>query len=245
MFDGYSFDLNAEHAARSYERMRNMFERVFRRVELDTVSVSADSGEIGGSRSEMFLAAAASGEDSFLTEGGSAREALAGEAGARSAIEVGHIFMLGERYTAPLEVVVAGPDGVERPLHGGCYGIGISRLIPTLIEQHHDERGIIWPRDVAPFDVVVLSAAAGGIALSESAALAGALEALGLDVLLDTRPLSAGVKFRDAALIGIPRTLIVGRGAERGEVELEHRERAGHETVVWRETDLGALLARR
>lgn len=242
MLDAYSFDLDADTSTRSYERMRAAFARGFERLGLDTVTVFADSGQIGGSFSEMFLAPASSGEDGYVLEQARAREAKPGDRDVRSAFEVGHVFQLGERYSLPLGALIAGADGVERPLFGGCYGIGVSRLIPALIEQHHDERGIVWPRAVAPFDAVILALGDSEQVLAEAGALERALREAGFDVLVDARPVSAGVKFNDAALIGIPTRLIVGRGAGEGRIELERRERAERLEITWREARLASLL---
>lgn len=141
----------------------------------------------------------------------------------RRGIEVAHIFQLGRRFTDAFGVDALGPDG--RPIRAtmGCYGIGISRLVATIAEQHHDERGLAWPAGVAPCDVHVVPA--GGTAqVDTAAALAGELSAAGWRVLLDDRPgVSAGVRFTDAELIGMPRTVVVGRRLAEGYVELRER----------------------
>ncbi len=139
-------------------------------------------------------------------------------------IEVGHIFQLGRKYSQALEATFTNEQGVEEPLWMGCYGIGVSRLAQAAVEQHHDADGIIWPAAIAPFTVIVVIANVQEptqVALAEQ--LYGELQAAGHDVLLDDRPERAGVKFKDADLIGIPWRVVVGRGASTGQVELVRR----------------------
>jgi prolyl-tRNA synthetase len=139
----------------------------------------------------------------------------------RTAIEVGHIFKLGTKYSASLEATFLDEDGKERPLVMGSYGIGPGRVMAAAVEQNHDEHGIVWPASVAPYDVHVV-ALAGAEARGEEAAQV--LAAGGLDVLLDDRDLRAGEKFADADLIGIPRRVTVGRKTlEDGRVDIRER----------------------
>jgi prolyl-tRNA synthetase len=139
-------------------------------------------------------------------------------------IEVGHIFQLGRKYSQALDARFTGEDGNEEPLWMGCYGIGVSRLAQAAVEQHHDADGIRWPLAIAPFAVIVVIA---NVQEPEQVTLAeglyGDLRAAGLDTLLDDRPERAGVKFKDADLIGIPWRVVVGRGAAAGRVELIRR----------------------
>ncbi len=140
-------------------------------------------------------------------------------------IEVGHIFYFGTKYSAPMKALVAGPDGVERPVHMGSYGIGPSRLVGAVIEAFHDEAGIKWPEPVAPFRVMILNlkqgAAETGAACEK---LYAALAAKGIEALyhdLDERP---GAKFATADLIGIPWQILVGpRSLAEGKVEVKRR----------------------
>ena len=139
-------------------------------------------------------------------------------------IEVGHIFQLGRKYSEALEARFTTEAGSEEALWMGCYGIGVSRLAQAAVEQHHDADGIRWPVSIAPFEVIVVIASAQDpqqVALAEQ--LHDELEAAGVDVLLDDRDERAGVKFKDADLIGIPWRLVVGRGAAAGLVELVER----------------------
>jgi prolyl-tRNA synthetase len=139
-------------------------------------------------------------------------------------IEVGHIFQLGRKYSEALEARFTREDGSEEPLWMGCYGIGVSRLAQAAVEQHHDADGIRWPVAIAPYTVIIVIAGSQDpvqVALAER--LYGQLLAAGVDVLLDDRPERAGVKFKDADLIGIPWRLVVGRAAGEGRVELVDR----------------------
>jgi len=148
-------------------------------------------------------------------------------------IEVGHIFYFGTKYSAPMNAVVAGPDGAERPVHMGSYGIGPSRLVAAIIEACHDDAGIVWPEAVAPFRVVILNLKQGGGATDAACEeLYGRLSAKGVEVLyhdLDERP---GAKFAAADLIGIPWQVLVGpRGLAEGKIELKRRSDGTRELV--------------
>ncbi|WP_435206150.1 proline--tRNA ligase [Micromonospora sp. bgisy143] len=161
-----------------------------------------------------------------------------GELTIRRGIEIGHIFQLGRRYTDAFAVDVLGATGKPVRPTMGCYGIGISRAVAAVAEQHHDERGLRWPAAVAPCDVHLVVAGKGP-QLDAALDLGGRLAAAGLRVLVDDRThVSAGVKFTDAELIGIPRAVVVGRRLADGYVEL--RERAGDRRV---ELPVDAVLA--
>ena len=140
-------------------------------------------------------------------------------------IEVGQIFYFGTKYSVPMNAVVSGPDGVERPIHGGSYGVGVSRLVAAIIEAFHDNAGIKWPEAVAPFKVVILNLKQGDAATDGmSEHLYRDLTAKGVEVLyndLDERP---GSKFASADLIGIPWQILVGpKGLAEGKVEVKRR----------------------
>jgi prolyl-tRNA synthetase len=144
-------------------------------------------------------------------------------------IEVGHIFQLGTKYSSAYGAVVLDPDGRERVLEMGCYGIGISRIVGAAIEQNHDSNGIIWPEPIAPFDVVIvaINPQRSPPVRDAAEALATELEATGLEVLYDDRDARPGVKFADAELLGIPHRLVVSdRGLAAGELEYRHRRDA-------------------
>ena len=141
-------------------------------------------------------------------------------------IEVGHIFQLGTKYSEALGASVLNQDGKEQLLEMGCYGIGITRIVGAAIEQNHDDRGIIWPDALAPFDVVIvpINMHRSDDVRTAAESLYEDLAAIGLEVLLDDRDARPGVKFADAELIGIPHRLVVSdRGLANGELEYRHR----------------------
>jgi len=141
----------------------------------------------------------------------------------RRGIEIAHIFQLGRRYTDAFKVDVLGADGKPQRPTMGCYGIGVSRAVAAIAEQHTDERGLVWPAAVAPADVHIIAAGKGG-QIEAALALGARLSESGLRVLVDDRPqLSAGVKFTDAELIGIPRAVVVGRRLAEGYAEVRDR----------------------
>ena len=138
-------------------------------------------------------------------------------------IEVGHIFQLGRKYTDAFAADVLGEDGKPVRLTMGSYGIGVSRLVAVIAEQHHDELGLRWPSSVSPFDAHVVIANKDSAARAGAAELAADLDRLGVEVLLDDRQASPGVKFKDAELLGVPWIVVVGRGWADGVVELRNR----------------------
>ena len=140
-------------------------------------------------------------------------------------IEVGHIFYFGEKYSAAMGASVAGPDGSNKPVHMGSYGIGVSRLVGGIIEASHDEKGIIWPRAVAPFDVAVVNLKVGDDTCMTCADdLYARLQAAGADPIYDDRDDRPGAKLAAMDLIGIPWQIIIGpRGMDNGVVEVKNR----------------------
>ncbi len=187
----------------------------------------------GANRSDEHLVGARWGELCPLPEVVDLRAAQPGDrcqhdpsqrlAAARG-IEVGHIFQLGRKYSEALEARFTNEAGSEEPLWMGCYGIGVSRLAQAAVEQNHDADGIRWPVAIAPYTVIIIIASSQDpvqVALAEE--LYERLRVGGCDVLLDDRPERAGVKFKDADLIGIPWRLVVGRAAGERNVELVDR----------------------
>jgi prolyl-tRNA synthetase len=141
-------------------------------------------------------------------------------------IEVGHIFQLGKKYSEPLKALVLDEAGREVTLFMGCYGIGVTRIVAAAIEQNHDERGIIWPEPIAPFQVVLvpLNAQKSTRVREVADRLYAEFSAAGIEVLYDDRDARPGVKFADAELLGIPHRLVVAeRGLEAGKLEYRHR----------------------
>ncbi|MCP4301315.1 MAG: proline--tRNA ligase [Gammaproteobacteria bacterium] len=141
-------------------------------------------------------------------------------------IEVGHIFQLGDKYSTAMGATVQDPDGKNRVMAMGCYGIGITRIVAAAIEQNHDDSGIIWPGPLAPFDVVLvpINMQRSDMVRDAAEALYAELTAQGLEVLFDDRDARPGVKFADAELIGIPHRLVISeRNLAAGELEYRHR----------------------
>ncbi|MEX0628531.1 MAG: proline--tRNA ligase [Cucumibacter sp.] len=148
-------------------------------------------------------------------------------------IEVGQVFYFGTKYSEPMGAVVTDAEGRETPVHMGSYGIGLTRVVPAIIEASHDEAGIVWPVSVAPFEVALINLKpADGDCAAACEKLEAALGAAGLSVLHDDRDAGAGDKFATADLIGLPFQLVVGpRGLKSGEVEIKRRATGKRETV--------------
>jgi prolyl-tRNA synthetase len=143
-----------------------------------------------------------------------------------TAIEIGHIFKFGARYSEPLDATFLDEDGTEKPLVGGSYGVGPARVMAAVAEQSHDENGIVWPASVAPYDVHVLALHGGSDdVLGEAETVAAALGEAGYEVLLDDRDERPGEKFADADLIGAPHRVIVGKKTlDDGSVDVRRRD---------------------
>jgi prolyl-tRNA synthetase len=141
-----------------------------------------------------------------------------------NAIEVGHIFKLGTRYSEPMRATFVDEDGKEKPFVMGCYGIGVSRILATVAEIHHDDDGLIFPITVAPFEAWVLPIESEGDLREVAERVYADLQRAGVEVVLDDRDERAGVKFKDMDLVGVPIQIVVGRSVrERGEVEIRLR----------------------
>ena len=142
----------------------------------------------------------------------------------RRGLELGHIFLLGTRYSEPMKAYFTDPEGREKPIIMGCYGIGISRIMAAIVEQHHDEKGIKWPTPVAPFELEVLCLNMSDPQLTQVAEkLYLEAEEKGIEVIYDDREESAGFKFADADLVGFPYRIVVGKKVKEGKVELQKR----------------------
>jgi len=147
-------------------------------------------------------------------------------------MEIGHVFQLGRFFAETLGLKVLDENGKLVTVTMGSYGIGVTRILANMAELNNDDKGLIWPASVAPFDVHVVAAGRDAAAFDVAAQLSADLEASGLDVLYDDRPkVSPGVKFGDAELVGVPKIVIVGRGAAEGQVELWDRRTGDREVV--------------
>jgi prolyl-tRNA synthetase len=179
MKDAYSFSVDEECLDKSYINMRNTYKKILQNIGLEFKVVKADSGAIGGDASEEFHVLAENGEDTIavstgsefaintelLLEEGEDIKSLEGEDSPdgngviqiKKGIEVGHIFKLGQVYSESMNANVQTKEGRPATLHMGCYGIGVSRIVAAAIEQNNDDRGIIWPPTIAPFDVNIIA----------------------------------------------------------------------------------------
>ncbi|HQO38008.1 MAG TPA: proline--tRNA ligase [Candidatus Omnitrophota bacterium] len=244
MKDAYSFDVDEAALDVSYQTMFGAYNRIFKRLGLSCLAVEADSGVMGGSVSHEFMVPAACGEDfvSVCSQCTAPRPYQEGTEpvcpkckGALekvNTIEVGHIFKLGTKYTSMLNANYLNAKGQSLPIVMGCYGIGVSRLIATVIEQNHDEKGIVWPKEVAPFDILISPLdVTNDSVVAKARELHDTLEGRGYTVLLDDRDERAGVKFKDAELVGIPVQIVIGRDfIANGTLEYKNR-RTGGKTV--------------
>ncbi|OYW43368.1 MAG: proline--tRNA ligase [Rhodobacterales bacterium 12-64-8] len=161
-------------------------------------------------------------------------------------IEVGHIFYFGTKYSAPMNAMVTGPDGKQVPAQMGSYGVGVSRLVGAIIEASHDEKGVIWPAAVAPFEVAVVSLRADDADVTAACETAyGQLIKAGVDALYDDTPERPGAKFSTMELIGVPELIVIGpKGLKTGVVELRNRK-AGTTEEMSLEAAINRCLAGR
>lgn len=255
MKDAYSLDLDDEGLQEAYDTQAKAYQRVFARLGLRQVHmIRSDTGLMGGKVAHEFTCLSDAGEDTValcqgcgaalnadLVDDAAGRCDCGGMLTFRKGIEVGNIFQLGTRYGDAAGIKVSGRDGKQHSLVMGSYGIGISRLLATLIEQQHDDRGIALTAAVAAYDghIVTLARNGGGRAKEVYERCRRA----GLAVLWDDRLLQAGEQLADADLIGASVRITVGdRHAETGQVELKERRTGAVHLVA--EQDVAVGLAR-
>ena len=254
MKDAYSFGVDEESLDKSYIDMRNTYKKILEKIGLEYKIVKADSGAIGGDASEEFHVLAENGEDTIaissdsefaintelLIEDGEDIASLEGKKAPdgngtiqiKKGIEVGHIFKLGTVYSENMGATVQTKDGKSISLQMGCYGIGVSRIVAASIEQNNDDKGIVWPAAIAPFDVNIIPIGYEKNIEIEDASNKLYQELLnqGYDVLLDDRKVGFGSKIKDSELVGIPINIILGnKFLDDGSIEL--RTRDGQESV--------------
>ena len=245
MKDAYSFDLSESAAFETYKIFYKNYLRTFIDLGLKPIPVKADSGAIGGNLSHEFQILANTGEseiayDPQLTANNLLDQSYEEINNLYSAsddlidkskidivigrgIEVGHIFYFGTKYSTPLGARMINMDGKNEDLHMGSYGIGVSRLVGAIIEAHHDERGIVWPFQIAPFKINIIASEE----LLQNDKILNVYTFLlnkYKDVILDDRSITFGKKIKDTELIGIPWTIIAGKNySESGHLELLNR----------------------
>lgn len=263
MKDGYSFHIDLDDAKREYSAMYDCYHRIFQRLGLVAIAVSADSGAIGGNLSHEFQVLAETGEsqvyydptfddirDGKVTMTGEEMRNLyaaadelhdpakcplpADKLRTARGIEVGHIFLLGRKYTDAMKVDVQDASGATVRVEMGTYGIGVSRLLGAIIEAYHDDTGIIWPEAVAPFTVGLINLRADDEACARMADdVYTTLTDAGVEVLYDDTDARGGGKFASMDLIGLPWQMVIGpRGAAEGKVELKCRKTGEKQEIL-------------
>lgn len=240
MKDAYSFHATFDDMQREFHIMEETYKKIFTRLGLNFRVVEADSGQIGGDGSKEFMILADSGEDDIIVcdscdYGANVEVATNFTQGDKcncgaplrmtKGIEAGHIFQLGTKYSQALNATFLNEDGKSQAYEMGTYGIGVSRLLAGIIEQNHDDKGCIWTKESAPFDLYILISNIKDEAQVELAEkVYKDMQNIGLDVILDDRKDRFGAKMKDYELIGIPHALVIGKNLVNGTVEFVTRD---------------------
>ncbi|NQT22429.1 MAG: proline--tRNA ligase [Candidatus Omnitrophica bacterium] len=244
MKDAYSFDATTKDADISYDKMFKAYKRIFSRCGLDYITVEADSGVMGGGVSHEFMVPSEKGEDLIITCAScgyaASRDMFRDDAPKtgdpcpkcgrkiklHNAIEIGHTFKLGTKYSKTLGARFLANDRTEHDIIMGCYGIGVNRIIASMIETSNDKDGIICPPSIAPYEVVIMPLNMANAQVTKAAEkIYEDLRKSGLDILIDDREVSAGIKFKDSDLIGFPLQVIIGeKNLKDGKGEVKVRK---------------------
>ena len=261
MKDLYSFHTDQKSLDDFYAQVKQAYINIFNRCGINPVIVSAASGSIGGAVSNEFMAVTEIGEDRIaqcqkcqwaanfetLSEG-EEKKLVCAKCGSTDvkemrAIEIGHIFQLGTTYSKKMDVAFTNADGKKELVLMGCYGIGLGRLLATAVEINHDDKGIIWSRDIAPFEAHLVGLNLEEASVKEVAEkLYTQLSNNGIEVLYDDREdITAGVKLKDADLIGCPYRIVISKKTV-GENKFEFKERNKEESKMVTEEELLALI---
>ncbi|MCD6441929.1 proline--tRNA ligase [bacterium] len=244
MKDMYSFHSSSQDLDVYYLKVIEAYKKIYRHCGLEPIVVNASSGTIGGSISNEFMILAESGEDNvlFCKEcGWAANVELSGQKSfcpkckskltIKTGIEVGHIFKLGSTYSQKMKAFFVDQKGQQQPIIAGCYGIGLERLMATIVESNHDSNGIIWPASVSPFAIHLLGLdLENKLIFKRAQEIYEKLKLSGFDVLFDDRRQSAGVKLKDSDLIGIPIRLVVSK---KSGSKIEYKERSKKNTELF------------
>jgi prolyl-tRNA synthetase len=250
MKDLYSFHQTKEDLASYYKKVTEAYQRIFSQLKLDALKVDALSGSIGGDSSHEFMVPSEVGEDQVYycpkCKTGYSAEYLENQTKVnlktcskcgsklekKPVIESGHIFILGENYSSSFQATYLDKNGNKKPILMGCYGIGVGRLLATIVTVHHDDRGIIWPSKVAPFDIHLLNLNLEGKEREKLEKLYNQLLKKGQDVLYDDRTnIHAGEKLIEADLIGTP-LRVIGSKKTIADNKLEVKERCQKKTEL-------------
>lgn len=246
MKDAYSFDIDEESASKTYEKFFNAYYKIFKRIGVTAIPLKADTGAIGGNLSHEFHILAESGESGifydpkileldeinlnnyqdFYAATDEKHDVTIAPANVveKRGIEVGHVFYLGQKYSQILDAKVQSKSGEYIHPFMGCYGIGVSRVVAAVIEASNDASGIIWPKAIAPFDIMITPLKYDGEIKVIADKLYNLAKQKGFDALIDDRDQSAGKKMATADLIGIPLNIVIGnKSIESQTVELRTR----------------------
>ena len=197
MKDLYSFHSSEEDLERYYQKVQKAYMKIFKRCGLKVVLAKAESGTIGGDLSHEFISV--------------------------KKIESGHTFNLGVKYSKAMGALFVDKDGKKKPIVMGCYGLGLGRLMAAIVEAHNDKNGIIWPQQVAPFDIHLI--ALESKTKNQAEKIYNNLKKKGFEVLYDDRDETPGIKFVESDLIGIPLRIVVSeKTLQKQSIEIKNRE---------------------
>lgn len=259
MMDAYSFNVSEEELDLTYQNIRKAYLEIFEAIGLEAIPVAADNGAMGGKKSEEFMLLAPIGEDTILYDPES-RTALNTEIlerenyeeylkteydiedisklEKRKAIELGHIFQLGTKYSEAMNGTYIAQDGKPALYYMGCYGIGVSRTVATIYEEsvlkddHGKVQGFVLPESVAPYKVQIIPKMDNEEKVAEAEKLYRMLQEKGVGAILDDRQVnSIGAKMKDCKVLGTPYMAVLGDKVEDGKVELEN-VRTGEKEVI-------------
>jgi len=244
MQDAYSFDKDEEGLNRSFQKMVDTYKKIFEIMNLPVIMVKASTGVMGGLDSYEFMVRSEAGEDEIaicskcnfaanveILQEKEKCPKCGTTMRRQKTIEVAHVFKLGTKYSQSMNIVYENKQGKKHLVQMGCYGIGLERLMATVVEVYHDERGIIWPKTVAPFDIHLIALGSGDKKVANKIRLAseklyGDLQKMGIEVLYDDRvDKTPGEKFAEADLLGIPTRLVISeKTLKTNSVEIKNRD---------------------
>ena len=259
MMDAYSFDTDIEGLEKSYKNVRDAYLKIAEKLDIEVLPVVADNGAMGGKKSEEMMLLSPIGEDTILYDAKSKialntevlekenyLEYLKEEYGIedisgfeeRRAIELGHIFQLGTRYSDTMKAVFIDRDGKEKPYYMGCYGIGVSRMLAAIYElsviknDKGEIDGISLPYNIAPFKLQIIAKMDDEEKVAEANKLYEDLKKCGIETIIDDREnVNFGARIRDAKVLGTPYLAIFGGKVENGKVELENTKTVEKEVI--------------